>query len=257
LLLAAGLLFASFVVACSSDTAVVPEGKAAANHALSRSASSSTLVTTAKLNLRQLPSMSATVLRVMASGTVVTSLGESSNGFLHVELSGDDGWALEKFLQPAEDDQAPTPSADFSGSQVGNAPSFDPNEGVPPGGDTGGGATGGDLCVDTINQYRSQAGLPPLQRWTESESCADGEAQSDSSTGRAHGAFPSCGEVAQNECPGFPGQPENALPQCLRTMVDEGPGGGHYQNMFSTEYTRVACGVTMVGGTMWSVQDFR
>jgi hypothetical protein len=120
------------------------------------------------------------------------------------------------------------------------------------------GTSPNQLCFDTINQYRQSAGLPPYTRWTSIESCADGEAKSDGSTGQAHGAFPSCGEMAQNECPGTPGTPSRALPLCLRAMIAEGAGGGHHDTMLSTKYTKVACGVAVTAdGATWSVQNFR
>jgi hypothetical protein len=131
------------------------------------------------------------------------------------------------------------------------------------------GADGGDgtveqLCVDTINSYRAQLGLPAYKRWVAAESCADSQAQSDSSSGVAHGAFQKCTENAQNECPGWPGPPDQMIPKCLAMMWAEGPGTdftkhGHYINMSSTQYTEVACGFyTMSDGTtVWSVQDFK
>ena len=133
--------------------------------------------------------------------------------------------------------------------------------------DGGGGGDAGDgsaeqLCVDTINQYRATLGLPAYQRWSAEESCADGQAQSDSQSGTAHGAFGKCGESAQNECPGWPGPPGTMIPQCLAMMWAEGPGTdftthGHYINMSSTQYTKVACGFyTLPDGSVWAVQDF-
>ena len=106
-------------------------------------------------------------------------------------------------------------------------------------------------------------GLPPYQRWSAEESCADGQAKSDSQSGTAHGAFGQCTENAQNECPGWPGPPDQMIPQCLAMMWAEGPGTdfskhGHYINMSSTQYTKVACGFyTLRDGTVWAVQDFR
>jgi len=120
-----------------------------------------------------------------------------------------------------------------------------------------------DLCVDTINDYRATVGLAPYVRWKDGESCADGEASSDSSSGTPHGAFPSCGEFAQNECPGWPGPAIDMIPDCLAMMWAEGPGAdfgthGHYINMTSTQYTQVACGFHTQGdGSVWSVQNFR
>jgi hypothetical protein len=115
-------------------------------------------------------------------------------------------------------------------------------------------------CVDKINSYRATLGLSPYQRWAEQESCADSEAASDGASGTAHGAFPRCGESAQNECPGWPSV-QACIEGCLDMMWAEGPGPweghGHYINMSSTSYTRVACGFAAVGGGIWAVQDFR
>lgn len=123
------------------------------------------------------------------------------------------------------------------------------------------GSGGGDatqVCVDTINEYRKSIGLPAYARWSTGESCVDGQAQADSQSGTAHSAFGQCGEFAQNECPGWPGPPGTMIPQCLQMMWGEGPGGGHYDNMTSTQYTQVACGFyTLSDGSVWATQDFK
>jgi hypothetical protein len=133
----------------------------------------------------------------------------------------------------------------------------------------GAGGSGGDplesyrqACVDKINEYRATLSLPAYQRWTSAESCADGEAKSDSETGQAHGAFPACGEFAQNECPGYPSL-DSTVTTCLAQMWAEGPGTdfskhGHYINMSSTSYSMVACGFYVTpSGSVWAVQDFK
>lgn len=117
-------------------------------------------------------------------------------------------------------------------------------------------------CVDKINSYRATLDLPPYERWTEAESCSDGEAESDSQTGTAHGAFGACGESAQNECPGW-GSLDSIIDGCLDMMWAEGPGDnfqehGHYINMSSTRYSKVACGFYVTAeGAVWSVQNFK
>lgn len=118
------------------------------------------------------------------------------------------------------------------------------------------------LCVDTINMYRATLGLPPYERWFDAETCSDGEAQSDGQTGVPHGAFGMCDEFAQNECPGWPAPAEQSLPGCLAQMWAEGPGDdfnthGHYINMSSESYTRVACGFAEGQGGLWMVQNFQ
>jgi hypothetical protein len=130
-------------------------------------------------------------------------------------------------------------------------------------GSAGGNGDVAQFCVDTINMHRASIGLPPLARWFEAEVCSDGEAKSDSETGTPHGAFGQCGEFAQNECPGWPGAPEDIIAPCLQMMWNEGPGDdfskhGHYINMSSTSYTKVACGFwTTAKGSVWAVQNFR
>ncbi|MBN2343720.1 MAG: hypothetical protein JXX29_09280 [Deltaproteobacteria bacterium] len=117
-------------------------------------------------------------------------------------------------------------------------------------------------CMARINGFRATLDLPPLERWTDGESCADSEARSDAMTNTAHGAFGQCDEWAQNECPGWDSV-ESVISGCLQMMWDEGPGEpysehGHYINMTSTSYTRVACGFYETGtGTVWAVQNFR
>lgn len=118
-------------------------------------------------------------------------------------------------------------------------------------------------CVDGINAYRATLGLPAYAAWTDQSTCSDQEASSDSQTGKAHGAFGKCTEMAQNECPGWPGPPDTMIGGCLKMMWAEGPGTdfakhGHYINMSSTKYTKVACGFFQTAsGQWWSVQNFR
>lgn len=121
-------------------------------------------------------------------------------------------------------------------------------------------------CVARINQLRSDCQcLPPLQRWTEAEACADAQAQYDFEEDRYHAGFTDniCSPrgSAQNECPGW-GSVSQVIDGCLQMMWDEGPGEpysehGHYINMTNPSYTKVACGFyTTPGGAVWAVQNF-
>jgi hypothetical protein len=118
-------------------------------------------------------------------------------------------------------------------------------------------------CVDVINMYRASIGVAPLERWVEAETCSNGEAESDAASGVAHGAFQTCSESAQNECPGWPGPPTQLLDGCLQQMWAEGPGEpysehGHYINMSNPGYTMVACGFhQQADGSYWAVQNFK
>ena len=111
--------------------------------------------------------------------------------------------------------------------------------------------------------YRATLGLHPTRAGPTPSQCSGDEALSDSMTGQAHGAFGSCGEWAQNECPGWPGPAEAMITDCLAAMWAEGPGAdfnahGHYINMSSTDYAMVSCGFEVAGdGSIWAVQNFQ
>lgn len=156
-----------------------------------------------------------------------------------------------------------------SGADTGDEPTDE--SGTSPGddgtgGSAGSGSTGGagtpsattaeQICVDAINEYRKTLNLPPLARWTAAETCSSDQASSDSTTNRGHGAFGKCRESAQNECPAWPGPASKMIPQCLKAMWGEGPGGGHYENMASRKWTKVACGFSS-GSSVWAVQNFQ
>jgi hypothetical protein len=121
-------------------------------------------------------------------------------------------------------------------------------------------------CVARINQLRWDCQcLPPLERWTDGETCADEHAEYDSTHG-AHAGFKAAictpGGWAQNECPAWWSE-ASIVDGCLQMMWDEGPGAdfslhGHYINMSNPDYTHVACGVyTTASGDVWSVQNFK
>ncbi len=125
-------------------------------------------------------------------------------------------------------------------------------------------------CVNRINQFRRECQcLPPLQRWTDGEDCADRQAMIDQQTMTAHNGFRMgvCSSGGgQNECPGWLGwgSVESTISGCLQQMWDEGPGDfygppphGHYINMSSTRFTRVACGFFISGSTTTAVQNFQ
>jgi hypothetical protein len=131
------------------------------------------------------------------------------------------------------------------------------------GGSTSANDAAAQACVDDINAFRATINLPPYARWTEEESCAGQEAAMDAASGTPHSAFSTCTESAQDECPGWPGPPASMIEACLKMMWAEGPGTdfsthGHYINMSSTQYTKVACGfTTLADGSVWAAQDFQ
>jgi hypothetical protein len=118
-------------------------------------------------------------------------------------------------------------------------------------------------CVAAINKDRATLGLAPYARWTSAESCVDQQAETDEMAGEGHSSLGACGELAQDECPGWPGPPDSMITMCLVGMWAEGPGNfnaghGHYDNMSSTAYTMVACGFYVLpNGSVWATQDFQ
>jgi len=121
----------------------------------------------------------------------------------------------------------------------------------------------GQRCVDTVNQYRQSQRLPPVGRWLMAEGCTSAEARDSAASGQPHGAFGRCGELAQNVCPAWSGTADQVTGPCIQSMWNEGPGGdfathGHYLNLTSTRFTRVACGYfTTPQGSTWAVLNFQ
>ena len=130
-----------------------------------------------------------------------------------------------------------------------------------------GGTDGLQRCVDGINMYRAMVGAPPLTRDATIETFAAEGAEADAMSGRPHGHFISTGgggglAYAENEIPGWPLAMFGTIGDIMDTgsadMWAEGPGGGHYDNMRNTRYTRVGCGVyTNSRGEVWVTQDYR
>ena len=68
---------------------------------------------------------------------------------------------------------------------------------------------------------------------------------------------------AENECLSFQGwtldyaggSVRAALKKCLQAFYDEGPGGGHYENMMG-KYKTLGCAVHVDGSGVSIVQDF-
>jgi hypothetical protein len=132
--------------------------------------------------------------------------------------------------------------------------------------------------VHRVNDFRSTVGIGRLLRNKAMEACVDTQAQLDYTSKTAHSAFGHCKESAQNECPGWKSSKmltvaNIVIVSCLQMMWDEGapPAGtpcgggtacysqhGHYINMTSTAYSKVAGGFfyNPADSTMWAAHDF-
>jgi len=113
-------------------------------------------------------------------------------------------------------------------------------------------------CADAINQYRASIGRTALTLKSDdaTNTCMDKQSADDGARGAAHAHFGACGESAQDECPGWSGDPGSQQVACLKMMWAEGPGGGHYENMSNSAYHQVACGYATVNGSLWMIQNF-
>jgi hypothetical protein len=159
---------------------------------------------------------------------------------------------------------APPPPID-SGSTSADGGAPPPIDTGVPGSDTGPSSDDLQHCVDVLNGYRAKVGKPPLTRAADLEAYAAVGAKSDSETGEPHGHFMSTDgggiAFAENEIPGWPfadyGSIAGVIDDGTKMMWDEGPGGGHYENIIG-DYTQVGCGTYLTpGGDVWITQDFR
>lgn len=134
-------------------------------------------------------------------------------------------------------------------------------------------------CLAKINEYRATEDMPPLTLAAEEkQTCTDDEAAADLASGKAHGHFGDCGEFAQNSGPNFTASwLKNAtgvsdyyleMMWSEKQLVESGKADlnsaadfskiGHYKNMRSASYTKVACGIALSadGKTGWFNVNF-
>jgi hypothetical protein len=134
-------------------------------------------------------------------------------------------------------------------------------------------------CLAKINEYRATENLPPYTLASEEkQTCADKQSADDLKSGKAHGHFGDCGEWAQNSGPNFSASFQKNASAVAdyylemmwneKKLVESGEADlnsdadftkiGHYKNMHSTSYTKVACGITLSadGKTGWFNVDF-
>lgn len=74
--------------------------------------------TTTSLNLRQSPSTSGKILKVMPQGSIVENLDEQKNGFVKVAYQGTGGWAHSDYLEVSNGPSAP--AGEYIGDGITN-----------------------------------------------------------------------------------------------------------------------------------------
>jgi uncharacterized protein YkwD len=127
--------------------------------------------------------------------------------------------------------------------------------------------------VDRINAYRAKAGLPALLYDAKISRFARAGSSRLASDHAPHANFR---EHAQG-APGFgsrsaenQGDPNGVPPMApepstngrkqidvmMKLMMDEGPGGGHHDNMMNPRFRRVGVGLVYAGGKLYLTNDF-
>jgi len=122
------------------------------------------------------------------------------------------------------------------------------------------------LCISETNALRVSEGLPALTRSPELEACAAEAAAEDHRSGTPHGHFQRTSgcdvALAENELPRWllaaqPGALAGVIRSGIAMMWDEGPGGGHHDNIVGPKYREIGCGVFIGADSVTVVQSFR
>jgi uncharacterized protein YkwD len=128
--------------------------------------------------------------------------------------------------------------------------------------------------VDRINAYRAQKNLGPVLYDAKISSFATKGSERLSRDHTPHANF---AENIKSQPPGFgsrsaenQGDPSGVpaldadpiasgkkqIDVMMKLMMDEGPGGGHYENMMNPRFRRVGIGLVYAGGKLYLTNDF-
>lgn len=127
--------------------------------------------------------------------------------------------------------------------------------------------------VERVNAYRAEKGLEPLLydakisafAYAGSERLARDHQPHAHFMANARGApgFGSRSAENQGDPNGVPAMGEGPLASgkkqidvMLKLMMDEGPGGGHHDNMMNPRYRRIGVGLVDAGGKLYMTNDF-
>lgn len=93
-------------------------------------------------------------------------------------------------------------------------------------------------CLQLVNDFRAKMGVKSLKSRPSKVNCSNKEAHYNFNANKFHYKFGMCQEDGQCECKGF-----NTMDKCINAYISEGPGGGHYELLRSTEFTHLTCGM--------------
>jgi uncharacterized protein YkwD len=213
---------------------------------------------------------------VISTASITMSDGSAFSGALSaapvgtVVMSGNK-LTLARNLAPSDDGtvQAVVTASENGGTangtvQIQVTPTGCPPPPPPPGGPD----QYQQQLLDLINNSRAAGGLPAYAfSATQSQGTSGcigsyGHSLHMSQTGvLAHDQFPAdicLPYSAAGENIGEWSGPESSdITNLHQLMINEGPGGGHYQNIMSQSYTKVGIGLVYTsGGVLWLTEDF-
>lgn len=125
-------------------------------------------------------------------------------------------------------------------------------------------------CLAGLNMYRSQAGVQPYSLSDALNAFALEGSKELAAGGPAHGHFSDagnagtlfssgfCNGAAENQAPGWSIAPDedSTIDAVLSSMMSEGPGGGHHDNIVSPGFAIVGVGLYITGNQLWFTNDF-
>lgn len=132
------------------------------------------------------------------------------------------------------------------------------------GADSNGNTDSYAFCVQETNRYRTDNGVAAVSQSSQLEEFANTGAMIDYN-GQPHDHFRQTqgGGIAfaENECPHWDlqfggGDEKMLIAACIQAFFDEGPGGGHYDNMMNPQYKTLGCGIFKSGTDYTILQDF-
>ena len=144
------------------------------------------------------------------------------------------------------------------------------------GGGSGGGSPGTATMhqqhnLDMLNMYRAQHNAGPLVIDDQLNAFSTTAAEQLEATGQPHGYFIAqgnsgqiwmqgfCTAAGENQAPKWPvnGDEDATIDAILVAMMNEGPGGGHYDNIVSANFSRVGIGLVVdANQQLWFSNDF-
>jgi uncharacterized protein YkwD len=126
--------------------------------------------------------------------------------------------------------------------------------------------------LDALNAYRAAAGVPALAIDDQISGFSLTASMELKKSNTAHAYFMQqaksgeiwkqgfCGGAAENQAPNWPipnGDIDKVVDAILKAMMDEGPGGGHHDNILNSAMTRVGVGIFVDENTrLWFTNDF-